>query len=124
MHIFEIMRPNRGMDKLENELTNDLKAILNKRRDEAEGKCILDEPGFQLVSGKGKIVSTAKVTCPKLDAMRYLEVRPYRKVLFGNAYNCNKCKQNIDLKKGFYNCMKCRYDLCLECSGHNESIRE
>tara|TARA_B110000285_G_C14787701_1_gene451540 strand:- start:337 stop:669 length:333 start_codon:yes stop_codon:yes gene_type:complete len=35
LHIFEILRPNRGMEKLENELTTDLKIILKRRRDEA-----------------------------------------------------------------------------------------
>ena len=65
-----------------------------------------------------------KPLCINLDAMRYMEVPAYKKQLIGNAYACNKCKKNIDTKKGFYNCMKCRYDLCLDCSGHNESIRE
>ena len=55
--MFEIMRPNRGWDKLENELSVDLKKILKMRKEEAEGLCVLDEQGVTYVSIKGKILS-------------------------------------------------------------------
>ena len=69
--MFEIMRPNRAWDKLENELSDDLKKILKMRKEEANGLCVLDEQGVTYVSIKGKILSKAKPQCPKLDDMRY-----------------------------------------------------
>jgi len=114
------------MEKLESELSDALKAILQKRKDEAEGICVLDEQGVKLVSGKGKIISQARPQCKKFDNMRYLEAPPYRKTLMSSSFVCDgvDCKKVIETKKGFYNCMKCRYDLCLDCSGHNKSITD
>jgi hypothetical protein len=122
--MFEIMRPNRGWDKLENELSEDLKKILKMRKEEANGLCVLNEQGIKYETIKGKILSKAKPQCLKLDDMNFLEKIYYRKALMTSVYACDKCKKAIDIKKGFYNCVKCRYDLCLDCSGHNASIKE
>lgn len=125
MHIYEIMRPNRVMDKIEDELSDKLKAILKLRREEAEGLCVLDAPGIRLITGKGKIMSKAKPQCKKFDDMRYIEKEPYRKSFkWKPTYDCDMCKKPIVTKNGFYCCFKCRYDLCLDCSGHNKSIAD
>ena len=123
MHIWEMIRPNRGMDVLEEELSDRLKAILKLRREEADGASVLDGVGLKLITGKGKVMSKAKPMCKKFCDMRYLEKEPYRKTVgWKPTYPCDMCKKPIDTKNGFYNCMKCKYDLCLDCSGHNESI--
>lgn len=112
------------MEKIENELSDNLKKILQYRKDEAAGLVALDEGGIVKVSGFGKIFAAVKPQCDKLDFMKYLEAPAYKKVLIGTSYKCDKCKKEIETKKGFYNCMNCKYDLCLDCSGHNANIQE
>ena len=60
MHMFEMVRPNRDFEKLENELSEDLKKILKKRKDEAEGLVALDEAGINFVTGFVKVYSKVK----------------------------------------------------------------
>ena len=93
LHCFEIMRPNRSMEKLENELSDQMKEILKLRKEEALGNVVLDGQGINQITGKGKVISTAKVQCLKLDDMRYLEVEPYRKK-WNKTYPCDMCKKN------------------------------
>lgn len=37
---------------------------------------------------------------------------------------CNECKKTIDLPKGMYHCAECKYDICPECSGHNQREKQ
>ena len=85
----------------------------------------MDEEGTNVIEIFGKIIANVKPKCKNLDDMVYMEGKqPYRKTLFIGKYPCDKCGGFIDTTKGFYNCSKCKYDLCLECSGHNQSIKE